>query len=105
LGAPPATSAWLLGISHSFQLASPHEAVPERSQTVPPGQAVVAEIVVQPLAPAEQDPRLLLEKQDVVPAVQAFVQQDAEPAAPVQAPLVQVLVVAVVQPLVPSTHV
>lgn len=67
---------------------------------------MVGETAVQPLAAIEQAPSLVLEKQDIVPPVQAFVQQDAEPAVPLQAPLVQVVVVVtVVQPLAPRTQV
>jgi hypothetical protein len=37
--------------------------------------------------------------------VQAFVQHDAVPAEPLHAPLLQVVVVAAVQPLAPTAHV
>jgi hypothetical protein len=72
-----------LGIGHSAQatqLAEP--AAPAQVQAV-----VVA--LVQPLAPTAQVCRLVLERH-VVPTVHAFVQHDADPDAPVQAPLVQV---------------
>ena len=60
--------------------------------------------MVQPLAPRAQVPRLVLEIH-VVPAVQAFVQHDAEPAEPLHAPLVQVEVVQVGQPLATAVQV
>jgi hypothetical protein len=48
---------------------------------------------------------MLVLDRHVVPAVHAFVQHDAAPAAPVHAPLAQVEVVLAVQPLAPTVQV
>ena len=76
-----------------------------RSQTSPVEQAVGFATAVQPLAPTAHVPRLALDKHPGAPVVQAFVQHVAVPAAPLQAPLVQVEVVALVQPSAPTEQI
>jgi hypothetical protein len=50
----------------------------------------VVVIAVQPFDPTSHARRLVADAQADVPCVQLFVQQEAAPAAPLQAPLVHV---------------
>jgi len=83
-GAPAATSTGPFGMGHSAQVGSTQAGVEYRSQSNPVPQAEVLR-AVQPLAAAEQVVRLR-PAHWVTPIVQAFVQHEAAPAAPLHIP-------------------